>query len=66
MCAGAISNARIETVFYAATDPKGGAIASGPRLFEQSTLLWKPNAIQIESYADEASDLLRSFFRARR
>ena len=32
MCAGAIAHARIARLYYAAADPKGGAIEQGPRL----------------------------------
>ena len=35
MCAGAIAHARIARLYYAAADPKGGAIEQGPRLFTQ-------------------------------
>jgi len=37
MCAGAIAHARIERLYYAASDPKGGAVEHGPRLFAQPT-----------------------------
>lgn len=65
MCAGAISFARIARVVYAADDPKGGAVAHGPRFFEQPTCHWRP-AIACGLLAREASSLLRTFFAARR
>ena len=34
MCAGAIVHARIDRVYYAAPDPKGGAVEHGARVFE--------------------------------
>ncbi|MGI9168808.1 MAG: nucleoside deaminase, partial [Caulobacteraceae bacterium] len=37
MCAGAISHARIGRLVFGAADAKGGAVVSGPRLFEQPT-----------------------------
>ena len=37
MCAGAISFARLRRVYYAAPDPKGGALDHGPRFFGQPT-----------------------------
>ncbi|MEM8920611.1 MAG: nucleoside deaminase, partial [Pseudomonadota bacterium] len=37
MCAGAISHARIRRLVYGASDPKGGAVAHGPKFFEQPT-----------------------------
>ncbi|MGV3770644.1 MAG: nucleoside deaminase [Sphingobium phenoxybenzoativorans] len=65
MCAGAISHARIERLYYGAADPKGGAVEHGPRIFAQPECLHRP-----EHYgdigADEAASLLRSFFAARR
>lgn len=65
MCAGAISLARIRRVIFAATDPKGGALLHGPRFFEQPTCHWRPEVAQ-GPFADEAGDMLRRFFRARR
>lgn len=65
MCAGAISHARIGRVVWAADDPKGGAVIHGPRLFEQPTCHWRP-ATDSGPLAQEASALLRAFFRSRR
>lgn len=65
MCAGAISHARIGRLVYGAEDAKGGAVAHGPRFFEQPTCHWRP---EVESgvLATDSADLLRGFFRARR
>jgi len=65
MCAGAISHARIGRLVYAAADPKGGAVAHGPRFFDQPTCHWRPDAVQ-GPFAQEAGEMLRAFFRARR
>jgi tRNA(adenine34) deaminase len=65
MCAGAISHARIGRVVFGAEDPKGGAVVNGPRFFEQPTCHWRPK-VEGGVLAEEASDLLRGFFRARR
>ena len=65
MCAGAISHARIGRVVWAADDPKGGAVVHGPRLFEQPTCHWRPTT-DSGLLANEASSLLKSFFRLRR
>lgn len=65
MCAGAISHARIGRVVWAADDPKGGAIAHGPKLFEQPTCHWRP-ATEGGLLAQESATLLRTFFQARR
>ena len=66
MCAGAISFARLEKVIFAADDPKGGGVVHGPKFFEQPTCHWRPEVEQDLEHAEEASDVLRSFFRARR
>ncbi|MBY0567773.1 MAG: tRNA adenosine(34) deaminase TadA [Hyphomonadaceae bacterium] len=65
MCAGAISNARIARVVYAASDPKGGGVAHGARLFDQPTCHWKPE-VASGLMADESSQMLKDFFKARR
>jgi tRNA(Arg) A34 adenosine deaminase TadA len=65
MCAGAIAHARIARVYYAAADPKGGAVDNGPRFFAQPTCHHRP-----EVYAGlgeaVAAEQLRVFFTARR
>ena len=65
MCAGAVSHARIGRVVWAADDPKGGAVVHGPRFFDQPTCHWRP-ATDSGLFAEEASALLKGFFRARR
>jgi len=65
MCAGAISHARIGRVVYGAADEKGGAVAHGPRFFEQPTCHSRPD-VTAGIMAEESSALLKSFFRARR
>ena len=65
MCAGAISHARIGRVVYGAADKKGGAVAHGPRFFEQPTCHSRP-AVTAGLMAEESSALLKGFFRARR
>ena len=65
MCAAAISFARLRRLYYAAGDPKGGAVEHGPRFFAQPTCHHVP-----EVYGGlrerEAADLLRGFFAERR
>ena len=65
MCAGAIAHARIVRLYYAASDPKGGAVEHGARVFDQAQCLHRP---EIYSGMGEAAsaELLRSFFKARR
>lgn len=65
MCAGAIAHARIARLYYGAADPKGGAVAHGPRFFSQPTCHHRPE-IYPEIGADRAADLLRRFFAERR
>ncbi len=65
MCAAAISFARIRRLYYAAADPKGGAVENGVKFFSSPTCHHRP-----EIYAGiaerEAAALLEDFFRARR
>ncbi len=65
MCAGAIAHARIGRVYYAAADPKGGAVEHGPRLFTQPTCHHRPD-IYAGIGEGEAAAMLRDFFAARR
>ena len=65
MCAGAIAHARIATLYYAASDPKGGAVEHGARVFEQVQCLHRPEVYPGLGQA-EAGELLRRFFAARR
>lgn len=65
MCAGAIANARIRKVIFAAEDEKGGAVVNGVKFFDQPTCHWHPE-ISMGPYAEESSDMLREFFRSRR
>ncbi|WP_156839814.1 nucleoside deaminase [Novosphingobium aquimarinum] len=65
MCAGAIAHARLARLYYAASDPKGGAVEHGARVFEQPQCLHRP---EVYSGIGEAlaANQLREFFRARR
>lgn len=65
MCAGAISLARIARLWYGASDPKGGAIAHGPRIFSHPTCHHRPDIYDGISEAACAA-LLTDFFKARR
>lgn len=65
MCAGAISHGRIERLVVGADDPKGGAVWHGAQYFDQPTCHWKPE-VSKGLFAQEAGDLLRTFFRERR
>ncbi len=65
MCAAAAAFAHIRRLYFAAFDPKGGAVEHGPRLFDQPTIHHRP---EVYGGIDErrAAALLRAFFRARR
>ena len=65
MCAGAIVHARIARLYYAAPDPKGGAVAHGARVFDHPQCLHRPEVYSGIGEA-EAAELLRAFFRERR
>jgi tRNA(adenine34) deaminase len=65
MCAGAIALARLRRLYFAAPDPKGGAVLHGPRLFAQPTCHHAPEVYPGIGEA-EAGSLLRDFFRERR
>tara|TARA_B100001939_G_C16924347_1_gene610857 strand:- start:1223 stop:1678 length:456 start_codon:yes stop_codon:yes gene_type:complete len=65
MCAQAISFARLRRLYYGASDPKGGGIEHGPRIFHRPTCHHQP-----EIYGGigekQASALLKAFFQDRR
>nr|WP_137677097.1 tRNA adenosine(34) deaminase TadA [Parerythrobacter lutipelagi] len=65
MCAGAIAHARIAKLYYAASDPKGGAVEHGARVFDHPQCLHRPEVYSGMGVA-EAAKLLRGFFRERR
>ncbi|AKH43274.1 tRNA-specific adenosine deaminase [Croceibacterium atlanticum] len=65
MCAGAIAHARIARLYYAAPDPKGGAVEHGARVFEQKQCLHRPE-VYSGMGESQAGELLRQFFAARR
>ena len=65
LCAGAISFARIRRLYYAASDPKGGAVDSGVRFFNQPSCHHAPEAYGGFREA-ESAELLKGFFQDRR
>lgn len=65
MCAAAISNARINRLYYGASDPKSGGVAQGPRIFAHSQCHHAPEIYDgIDAAASER--MLKTFFAARR
>jgi tRNA(adenine34) deaminase len=65
MCAQAISFARLRRLYYGASDPKGGGVEHGPRIFRQPTCHHQPEVYSGIAESD-AADLLRAFFKERR
>ncbi len=65
MCAGAMVLARIDRLLYAASDPKAGAVGSLMDLSADARLNHRFE-VQRGLLAEEAGEMLRSFFRARR
>ncbi len=63
MCATAISFARINNIYFAATDKKGGGILSNSKIYETDKHLWKPNVIQTTEFQEESAKLLKDFFK---
>lgn len=65
MCAGAIAHARIARLYYAASDPKGGAVEHGARVFSHPTCHHRPEIYSGLGEAEAAAQL-RGFFADRR
>jgi tRNA(adenine34) deaminase len=62
MCAQAIAFARLRRLYWGASDPKGGGVENGPRIFAQATCHHRP-----ELYGgigeSESAALLQDFFK---
>jgi tRNA(Arg) A34 adenosine deaminase TadA len=65
MCASAISFARIRRLYFGASDPKGGGVENGPRIFNQLTCHHVPEVYGGIGEAGGAS-LLTAFFGGKR
>ena len=65
MCAGAIVHARIGKLYYAASDPKGGAVEHGVRFFAAATCHHRPEVYSGLAEGESVA-LLRAFFAERR
>lgn len=65
MCAGAMVHARIKTVVFGTLEPKAGVVVSQEDFFDSDFLnhqvQWRSGVL-----ADEASELMTTFFRGRR
>ena len=65
MCAAATSLARIRRLYWGASDPKGGGVEHGARIFSQPTCHHAPELYGGIAEA-RAARLLRAFFARRR
>ncbi|SFT46012.1 nucleoside deaminase [Sedimentitalea nanhaiensis] len=65
MCAAAIAYARIERLYYGASDPKSGGVAHGAQIFDHAQTHHTPEVYDGLAEA-ESADLLRRFFAQRR
>lgn len=65
MCAGAVAFARIRRLYYAAADPKGGAVDNGVKFFASPSCHHRPEVYGGLAEA-EAGALLKTFFLERR
>jgi tRNA(Arg) A34 adenosine deaminase TadA len=65
MCAGAIAHARIARLYYAASDPKGGGVEHGARVFAQPQCHHRPEVLS-DIGGQESGEILRAFFVKRR
>ncbi len=65
MCASALQQAQVRKVYFAATDPKTGAVVSTDHFFDRPGL---NHRVEYKGglLAQEASSMLKAFFRARR
>ncbi len=65
MCASLISFARIRRLYYGASDPKGGGVEHGARVFTQATCHHAPE-IYSGMGEEQAAALLKEFFADKR
>jgi tRNA(adenine34) deaminase len=65
MCAAAISFARIRRLYFGASDPKGGAVISGGRFFDQPTCHHAPD-VYAGIGEGSAARILKDFFALKR
>ena len=64
MCAGAISWARLDAIYYGASDPKTGAIRQGAKVFLHSQTHHKPKSKLIS--CPECGQIMSQFFKEKR
>ena len=64
MCAGAIGWARLDNVYFGASDPKTGAVDQGAQVFIHPQTHHKPNVVR-GIRAEECGALMTKFFKAK-
>lgn len=64
MCAGAISWARLDAVYYGAADKKTGAVRQGAKVFKHSQTHHKPKSRLVSS--PECGQIMTQFFQKKR
>ncbi len=65
MCAGAISHARLQALYYGASDPKSGGVEHGARVFTHAQCHHRPDYFPGVGEV-EAGAMLKDFFSTRR
>jgi len=65
MCMGALSQARIRNIYFAAYDPKGGAISLGKNIHDDQRLNHKMNVFGGFKHI-ECSKIISNFFKKKR
>ena len=65
MCAGALVHARVKILVYGTCEPRTGAVRSVMRVLDDSSLNHQVEIVE-GVLAEEARELMRRFFRARR
>lgn len=65
MCAAAIAAARVDRLYYGASDPKSGGVTQGARVFSHAQCHHAPEIFDGIA-ATEAETLLKDFFAERR
>lgn len=65
MCSGAIIQSRIKTIYYGASDPKGGALGSSIDVLTANGINHHPN-VEGGVLKEECSSIISNYFKAKR
>lgn len=66
MCCGALVHARVDTLVFAALEPRAGAVISSRALLDDATLNHHVTWLHAPQWQAASGELLRRFFRQRR